>query len=51
MKNITKKQIEALAAEYGKDADYLEDIVLDMESEGIRVDATDLEDMLANDDI
>lgn len=51
MKNITKKELERLARKYGRDAGDLEDIVVDMEGDGIRVDATDLEDFLANGDI
>ena len=51
MKNITAKQIKALAAEYGRDTQDLKDQILDMESDGIRVDAVDLEEMLANGDI
>ncbi len=51
MKNITEKQLKALAAEYGRDPQDLRDQIIDMESDGIRVDAVDLEDMLANDDI
>ena len=51
MKNITKKELKRLANEYGRDAQELEDYILDMESDGIRVDATNLEDFLANGDI
>lgn len=51
MKNITKKELKRLAAEYGRDASELEDYILDMESDGIRVTAGELEDFLANGDI
>lgn len=44
MKNITKKELNRIAKEYGYDPQYLEDQVLDWESDGIRVDAQDLED-------
>ena len=46
-------KIDALriAKEYGYDPQYLEDQVLDWESDGIRVDAQDLEDYCANGDI
>ena len=51
MKNIKAKELRKLAAEYGRDPQELKDYIIDMESDGIRVDATDLEDMLANGDI
>ena len=51
MKNITKKELNRIAKEYGYDPQYLEDQVLDWESDGIRVDAQDLEDYCANGDI
>ena len=51
MKNITKKELERLAKEYGRDAGELEDYIIDMEGDGIRVDAENLEDFLANGDI
>ena len=51
MKNITKKELKRIAKEYGYDPQYLEDQVLDWESDGIRVDAQDLEDFCANGDI
>ena len=51
MKNITKKELKRLATEYGRDAQELEDYILDMESDGIRVDAQNLEDFFANGDI
>jgi len=51
MKNITKKELNRIAKEYGYDLQYLEDQVLDWESDGIRVDAQDLQEYCANDDI
>ena len=51
MKNITKKELNRIAKEYGYDPQYLEDQVLDWESDGIKVDAQDLEDYCANGDI
>ena len=51
MKNITKKELNRIAKEYRYDPQYLEDQVLDRESDGIRVDAQDLEDYCANGDI
>jgi hypothetical protein len=51
MKNITKKELNRIAKEYSYDLQYLEDQVLDWESDGIRVDAQDLEDFCANGDI
>jgi hypothetical protein len=51
MKNITKKELNRIAKEYGYDLQYLEDQVLDWEGDGIRVDAQDLEDYCANGDI
>ena len=51
MKNITKKELNRIAKEYGYDPQYLEDQVLDWESDGIKVDAQELEDYCANGDI
>ena len=51
MKDISKKELERLAKEYGRDAGELEDYILDMEGDGIRVTAGNLEDFLANGDI
>ena len=51
MKNITKKELNRIAKEYGYDPQYLVDQVLDWESDGIRVDAQNLEDYCANGDI
>lgn len=51
MKNITKKELNRIAKEYGYDPQYLEDQVIDWESDGIRVDVQDLEDYCANGDI
>ena len=51
MKNITKKELNRIAKKYSYDPQYLEDQVLDWESDGIRVDAQDLEDFCANGDI
>ena len=51
MKNISKKELERLAKEYGRDAGELEDYIIDMEGDGIRVDEENLEDFLANGDI
>jgi len=51
MQNITKKALKAIAKEYGRDAAELEDYIIDMEGDGIRVDEQDLRDMLNNDDI
>ncbi len=51
MKRITKKEIKALAKEYGRSADELSDFVADWEDEGIIVTAGMLDDFLANDDI
>ncbi len=50
MKELSKKAIREVAKEYGKDAGYLEDIVRDMEGDGIRVEKEDLIDMVANGD-
>ena len=41
MKNITKKGLNRIAKEYGYDPQYLEDQVLDWESDGIKVDTQD----------
>ena len=50
MKELKKAVIKKVAAEYGMDADYLEDIVRDMESDGIEVSGQDLADMIENGD-
>lgn len=50
MKELGKSTIRKVAEEYGKDAGYLEDLVRDMESDGIRVDKQDLIDMIVNGD-
>ena len=50
MKELSKKKIREVAKEYGKDAGYLEDIVRDMEGDGIRVEKEDLIDMVVNGD-
>lgn len=49
-KGLTKKAIRETAKKYGMDAAYLEDLVRDMEDDGIRVDLQDLEDMIINGD-
>ena len=51
MKNITRKELESLAATYGRDASELEDYVIDMEGDGIEVTACLLDDYLANGDL
>lgn len=50
MKELKKSIIKKVAAEHGMDADYLEDIVRDMESDGIQVSREDLTDMIINGD-
>lgn len=50
MKNITKKELSKLAKRYGRDAGELEDFILDMEGDGIRVTIEEVEDFLANGD-
>lgn len=49
-KELTKKAIREVAKEYGMDAGYLEDIVRDMEGDGIKGDKQDLIDMVINGD-
>lgn len=49
-KRLTKKAIKEVAKEYGMDAGYLEDIVRDMEGDGIKVAKEDLIDMVVNGD-
>lgn len=51
MNHISEKELKAIAKKYGRDAQELKDYVLDMESDGIRVDAEYLEDMVANGDL
>lgn len=51
MNNISEKELKAIAKKYGRNAEELQDFVLDMESDGIKVDATDLEDIVANGDL
>ena len=51
MKNITKKELKRIAAKYGRGAEELEDYIIDMEGDGITVDATMIEDYLANGDL
>ena len=46
MEQITRKDIERLAREYGCDAGYLMDVVLDMEGDGILVTAEMIEDYI-----
>lgn len=46
MKQITKTDIKRLAKEYDCDAQYLMDVTLDMEGDGIFVTADMLEDYL-----
>ncbi len=50
MKELKKAVIREVAAGYGMEADYLEDIVRDMESDGIEVSRQDLADMIENGD-
>ena len=47
----TKKDIKEIAKKYGLDPDSIQDIVNDMESDGIRVTKEDIEDMYLNDDL
>ena len=46
MEQIPRKDSERLAREYGCDAGYLMDVVLDMEGDGIRVAAEMIEDYI-----
>ena len=50
MKELKKSIIKKVAKEYGMDAGYLEDLVRDMESDGILVDEQDIRDMIVNGD-
>ena len=51
MANITQEEIKMLANKYGIDPIDIQDRVNDMESDGILVDATLVEDMIINDDL
>ena len=51
MNHISEKELKAIAKKYGRDAQELKDYVLDMESDGIRVDAEYLEDMVVGGDL
>ena len=48
MNHISEKELKAIAKKYGRDAQELKDYVIDMESDGIIVDAIDLEEMIVN---
>ena len=48
MEQITRKDIDRLAKEYGYDAGYLTDVVADMEGDGILVTAEMLEDYICD---
>lgn len=48
MEKITRKDINRLAKEYGYDAEYLIDVVLDMEGDGILVTAAMIEDYICD---
>ncbi len=48
MEQITRKDIEMLAKEYGYDAGYLIDVVIDMEGDGILVTAAMIEDYICD---
>ena len=50
MRELAKKVIKEVAKEYKMDAGYLEDIVRDMEGDGILVDRDLLSDMIENGD-
>ena len=50
-RKITKKDIKEIAKKYGLNHDSIQDIVNDMESDGIRVTKEDIEDMYLNDDL
>lgn len=50
MKELKKTVIKEVADRYGMEADYLEDIVRDMEGDGIQVRRQDLIDMIENGD-
>lgn len=48
MEKITRADIDRLSKEYGYDAEYLIDMVLDMEGDGILVTATMIEDYICD---
>lgn len=48
MEQITRKDIEMLAKEYGYDAGYLIDVVIYMEGDGILVTAAMIEDYICD---
>ena len=50
-RKITKKDIKEIAKKYDLDPVDIQDIVNDMESDGIRVTREDIEDMYLNQDI
>ena len=50
-RKITKKDIKEIAKKYDLDPIWIQDIVNDMESDGIRVTRGDIEDMYLNGDL
>lgn len=48
MNDMSEKELKAIAKKYGRNVDELRDCVLDMESDGVIVDAIDLEEMIVN---
>ena len=50
-RKITKKDIKEIAKKYDLDPIEIQDIVNDMESDGIRVTKEDIEDMYLNGDL
>jgi hypothetical protein len=50
-RKITKKDIKEIAKKYDLDPVDIQDIVEDMESDGIRVTREDIEDMYLNGDL
>ena len=50
IRELSKTAIRRIAKEYAQDAIYLEDLVRDMEDEGIKVEEQDLIDMIINGD-
>ena len=50
-RKIIKKDIKEIAKKYDLDPIDIQDIVEDMESDGIRVTREDIEDMYLNDDL
>jgi hypothetical protein len=50
-RKITKKDIKEIAKKYDLDPVDIQDIVNDMESDGIRVTREDIEDMYLNGDL